>query len=888
MRSCLILMFLLSAVLSFSGGACGQSLNFSVPEPLAIPPYPNQTVQPGLAGPVVGLANGVLLFGGGANFPDAPPWKDGKKVWHSALILFEKSAGGRWSPRSESLELPDRIAYAASVSTPLGLAVLGGENEGGKRNTAWLFRWDAARKKLVQTQLPNLPEACSNAAAVWFHARIYLCGGTTAAGESDRVFSLDPASKVPQWREEPRLPRPVACAVLVRQSDGTKERLWLAGGRAVQEDGETEFYDSLWSWSPGRTEWSTHAPISARDGASCPLAAGTGIAAGASEILLFGGDDGKRFRERETRQRLLQELADSGNGNSEKVASLTAGLVAMFETHPGFDRTIYYYNTVTDRWSVCGTLPFETPVTTTVLEDHGTYIFPSGETFPGVRTPFLHFLQPVSAPHFSALNYGVLIAYMALMLWIGFFFARGNENSEDFFHCSGQVPWWAVGISLFATMLSAITFLAIPAKAYASNWNMVFFNFGIALIAPLVIRFYLPRFRQMGSISAYQYLEERFNRTVRWFASGLFCVFMVSRIAIVLYLPAIALNVVTGLNVHTCILTTGLITLTYSTAGGMKAVIWGDVIQGFILTGGAVFSLIWLLLSTDGGVSGFFQTAMAAQKFRMLDLSFDVTAPVFWTVLLGGCVCHFITYTSDQTVIQRYLSTTSQKEAEHSIWLNALVSIPITFVFFLIGTGLFTYYSCQPEQLAATLSPMDAIYPHYIVSSLPQGVSGLLIAAIFAASMSTLSSNINSASAACCADFVRIFCPRLSPRQEVAAARVSGIFAGLLGIALACVLATWNIQSLWDQFNTFLGLFTGTLGALFFMGFFMRNVNGPGAVCGVVGAVGVLILVQEQTSITFLLFGLIEIVVCCLIASVCSLFFTRNHSHNQNRIKEKS
>ncbi|MDO4630379.1 MAG: sodium/solute symporter, partial [Planctomycetia bacterium] len=859
------------------------SIELVSPAPVTIPPYSDMETQPGVAGAVAGVTNHVLLLGGGANFPDSVPWRGGKKVWYSALVVFEKNQTGVWVPRTESYELPTRIGYAASVSTPEGVAVLGGENENGRLNSAFLLRWNMSQKKVETVLLPSLPYACSNASAVWFQSKIFLCGGMTQDGASDRVFSLNLSAKTPEWVEEPRLPRPVAYAVLVRQNDGKSERLWLVGGRTVvpalgkkeTEIGvetvtKTVFYDSLYSWRPGEREWTEHEPIQNAEGERKPLAAGTGVVAGTSGILLFGGDDGRIFDERE---KMEQEIRRTEN--PERKAALEAEFTKMSEEHPGFDRTIYCFNTITGKWCVCGELPFKTPVTTTVLENGGTYIFTSGEVSPAIRTPFLHFLRLVETPHFSIINYGVFFLYMVLMLGIGLFFAAGNKTSEDFFHGGGRVPWWAVGISLFATMLSAITFLAIPAKAYAANWNMFFFNFGIALVAPIVVGFYLPKFRKISSISAYHFLEERFNRATRWFASGLFCVFMVSRIAIVLYLPAIAMNVVTGLDVHFCILVTGLITLVYSTVGGVKAVIWSDVIQGFILTGGAIISLIWLIVNTNGGISGFFQLGLDYQKFNMLDLSLSATSPVFWTVLVGGCVSQFITYTSDQTVIQRYFTTSNEREMIRSIWLNALVSIPITLIFFLIGTGLFTFYASHPELLSATLKPMDAIYPYFIVTSLPEGISGLLIVAVFAASMSTLSSNINSASAAICADFVRVFRPEITPRSEVTLARIAGVIVGLLGIGLACVLATWNIQSLWDQFNTFLGLFTGTLGALFFMGFFMKNVGGIGAVCGVLGSVTILFLIQKMTPITFLLYGLIEIVACCIIASLASLIFDR-------------
>lgn len=881
-RFMIMILILLSCCLTLKAES-DKSGRFSVSsQPVTIPPYGSDEKQPGLAGAVSGKINNVLFLGGGANFPEAPPWENGEKAWYRSAIVFEKSKRGKWEPRPERLELPEKIAYAASVTTPYGLAVLGGENEKSLLNSAYLLDWDTQKKNLKYTPLPSLPLPCAHAAAVWFESRIYLCGGVTPEETTNRVYSLDPLKKSSSWREEPRLPLPVAFTVAVRQSDGTRDRIWLIGGRSKNPaDSTTKFYDSLWSWHSGLNQWNVHSPIQNGENKRQPLAAGTGISCGASGILLFGGDDGKIFRQREILQTKIQQTSDS----SEK-SKLLADYVELSKNHPGFDKTIYFYNTITDQWTVCAELPFKTPVTTAVIDLDGEYVFPSGEISPGIRIDQLRFLKSTIDTKFGLVNYSILFLYMLAMLGIGFLFIGGNKDSEDFFHCGGKIPWWAMGISLFATMLSAITFLAIPAKAYATNWTMIFFNLGIALSAPFVIAFYLPRFRKFHSISAYQFLEERFNRTTRWFASGLFCLFMISRIAIVLYLPAIALNVVTGMNVHFCILVTGLVTLVYSTAGGMKAVVWGDVVQGFILVGGAMISLFWLIFHTNGGWNGFIQLGSEFQKFHAFDLSFNGSSTVFWFVLLGGCASHFITYTSDQTVIQRYMSTADQKESIRSIWLNALMTIPITLVFFLIGTALFTFYTSHPEQMSPQLKPLDAIYPYYIVTCLPSGVSGLLVAAVFAASMSTLSSNINSAAATICSDFIRVFRPNLSAKREIVAARSSGVIVGLLGIGMACILATWNIQSLWDQFNTFLGMFTGTLGALFFMGFFMKKVNGFGAILGIFGSVLLLAFIQKTTSVSFLLYAPIEIVICCLIAFLTSLVTGQQNTAPIDNIKE--
>lgn len=471
---------------------------------------------------------------------------------------------------------------------------------------------------------------------------------------------------------------------------------------------------------------------------------------------------------------------------------------------------------------------------------------------------------------FGLLNYSFLAVYMIVMLVFGLRFMTENRDADTYFRGGGTLPWWATGISIFATMLSAITFLAIPAKAYASNWNMLFFNFCILLITPVVVYFYLPRFRKIKSQSAYAYLEERFNRSVRWFASGLFSLFMVTRIAVVLYLPAVALSIATGINVHFCILLTGLITLIYSTMGGIRAVVWCDVIQGFILAGGALYSFVWLLWHIKGGFWGFIQEASASGKLETFNLSFDFSQPVFWVVLLGGCAANIISYTSDQTLIQRYMASSDEKKSAHSIWLNTWLVLPITLLFFSIGTAMFVYYQQNPEKIIPEKAINDAIYPWFIVHQLPAGISGILIASIFAAAMSTLSSNINSASAALTTDFFKVIRPKSTTKAEMIFARISGSIAGLAGIVLALILASCNIESLWDQFNVFLGLLTGTLAALFFLAFFVPRVDGRGAICGIFFSVLLTWLVKEYTSLNLLLYGLVEMFFCSAIAILTS------------------
>ena len=481
---------------------------------------------------------------------------------------------------------------------------------------------------------------------------------------------------------------------------------------------------------------------------------------------------------------------------------------------------------------------------------------------------------PLNAPaSFGWLNGFIVVFYFLLMMGLGVYFSRKNDNSDRFFKGGGKIPWWAAGISIFATALSAITFLSIPAKAYATDWGMFLFNMGIILVVPVVIRFYLPLFRKLKVASVYEYLETRFSGSVRLAASAFFCLFMVARIAIILFLPSLALNAVTGINIYLCILLMGVVTIIYSTLGGIEAVVWGDVIQGILLVGGAILSLVWIIHGIDGGVTGLYQVATQDQKFHILDFRFDWTQPVFWVALIGGVSNALLTYTSDQSIVQKYLTVKDTRETERSLWLNGILTIPITLLFFGIGTALYVFFKQHPDLLNVGMSNTDAIFPHYMMCQLPEGINGLLIAAVFAAAMSTLSSNINSTTTVLSEDFYGRFHKDASDRGKVRFARIAGLIAGGLGVAMALALATFDIASLWDQFNFFLGLLTSGLGGLFLMGISARRIGTRAALTGFAGSFVTLLLIHALTPASPILYGFLGLVSCFLIGYLSSFIY---------------
>lgn len=481
---------------------------------------------------------------------------------------------------------------------------------------------------------------------------------------------------------------------------------------------------------------------------------------------------------------------------------------------------------------------------------------------------------------FSWADIIVIILYFAALLCIGVFFSKRQKNANDYFKGGERIPWWAAGLSLFGTALSAITFMAIPAKAFSTDWSYMLFNVGIVLVAPVIMFIFIPFFRKLDITTAYQYLEIRFNSLIRVICSLAFIIFQVGRMGVVLFLPAIAINIVTGFNIFLCIALMGVFSILYTRMGGIEAVVWTDALQVVILLGGAIFAIFHIVAQIPGGWSETMTITIDCSKLNLGDCSFDFTNPTVWTVLIATCFTNLTMYGTDQSMVQRYLTTSSKKAAQKSVLTNALLTIPATIIFFFIGTVLFVFYKTYPTELSPAMENVDAVFPYYIYTKLPKGLIGLLISGIFAAAMSTLSGSMNSAATAFEVD-IR---PKLFPksvmatgaddkRWELKRAKKTTMIIGVLSLLFAFLMATWDINSLWDEFNTILGLILGSMGGLFFLGMVTKRANAKGALIGMVVSIIVQALVARYTPVYLLLYTTVGFVTCFVVGYVASLFF---------------
>lgn len=815
----------------------------------------------GLAGSFAGVLRNSLIIAGGTAFPEGKPWENGLKYFSDAILVFDRTSDGTLQVRENFLKLPIAVGEGASVTVPSGLVCIGGLTPEGVSDAVFLI---SGTDEMNVQKLPSLPVPVKFPAAAAIGSRIYLVGGENTDGATSHFLMLNIERISDGWQKMPDFPVPVSAAMTVAQMDGEEVSLFVFGGRSRhKEDHLTTFYSHVYRFRPSSGAWKKMNNIQTRGMGEINLAAASAVPVGASHVIIIGGDNGVTYNQVEQAIHAI-EFGESG-------AQLRRD--SLWIHHPGFNNRILIYNTITDSWFNEVAWEGNPIAVAPAVNLANSIIIPGGEIRPGIRSPEISQLTFSVYPVFGWVNYIVLGTYFGGMLFLGFFFMKKEGDTNDFFKAGGRIPWWAAGISIFATTLSAITFISIPAKAYATDWRMFIYNMSIILIAPVVIRYYLPFFRRFNFDTAYEYLSFRFDKYIRWLAASLFVIFMISRIAIVLFLPSLALNAVTGFSVYWSIIIMGVVTIIYCTSGGMEAVVWGDVIQGFILMTGALVALVFMLYGVEGGLSGFLDISMHSHKFHTFDFKFDLSQPVFWVVLIGGLANTLISFTSDQSVVQRYMTTKDEKATGRSIWLNGILSIPVTIIFFLLGTALYAYYSSNPERLAVTNPNIDSVFPQFIVAQMPAGVAGLLIAAIFAAAMSTLSSNINSVAAVFTSDFYKVFSAKSSVHQRMVVARWSGIIAGVTGMAMALILATWNIASLWDQFNTFVGLLTGSLGALFLMGIFFPGISGRAALMGTLGSLMILMAVKNFTPLSFLLYGLIGLSASVLFALVISIFF---------------
>ncbi|MCL4693261.1 MAG: sodium/solute symporter [Candidatus Hydrogenedentes bacterium] len=793
-----------------------------------------------MSGHFAGVADGSLVVAGGSYF-EVSPWLGGEKIWLDGVYALGDPAG-TWT---EAAPLPHALAYGGMGSVSKGMVLAGGSD--GQQHYAATYLLTRSGDQLAISELPNLPEACAFSGSAVLGNTIYVAGGQRAPDSVEAMhtfWALDTSVDDAVWQALEPWPGPARILPVVFAQEGS---VFVVSGAdlAPGPDGTAKrtYLTDGYRYTPGQG-WKAIAP------SPQPVVAAASAPIGPSSVMVFSGDDGS----------LVDRNAELG------------------DNHPGFPSSVWSYNTITNTWTQASEMP-EAVVTTGAVQWNDRIVIPGGEDRPGHRVAAV---QAASADHTArkglvAPDYIVMGLYFAFLVAIGFYFSKREKSSADFFLGGKRVPWWAAGISIFGTLLSAITFLAVPATSFRTDWVYFVGNASIIIVAPIVVYAYLPFFRRLDITSAYEYLEKRFNRAVRLFGSAAFLLFQLGRVGVVLYLPALALSTSTGLDIRLSIIVMGVLCTLYTVLGGIEAVIWTDVLQVFVLLGGALLCLVIIVIDVDGGLAAVVSTGMADDKFRLANWTWEYTAAAFWVVAIGRTLENMIPYTTDQTVVQRYLTTPTEKDAARSIWLGSFISIPSAILFFGVGTALYAFYKGHPQELDPSLAT-DAIFPLFIIEQLPAGISGLIIAAVFAAAMSSLDSSLNSVAAVVVTDFYKPLVRGANERIAFILARWITVLIGALGTGTALLMTFMeDIGSVWEHYMKLIGLFGGGLAGLFALGIFTRRATGAGALMGAAAGAVVLYFVQSQSNLSFLLYSTVGIVTSFVVGYLASFLFGRNN-----------
>ncbi len=493
--------------------------------------------------------------------------------------------------------------------------------------------------------------------------------------------------------------------------------------------------------------------------------------------------------------------------------------------------------------------------------------------------------------HFSWLDYTIFGGYLAASVGVGLFSARGAKSLGDYFLAGRGMNSALVAMSILAALFSGISYLAGPADVYKNGFGFAYAVLAFFIATPFTAIWMMPKFYQSRFFTAYQFLEERFSLSVRLLASGFFIFRVALWLAAATYAPALALEKVTGLPLWITILASGTLTTLYTALGGMRAVIWTDVMQLIVLFGGQLMIVLVALGKIPGGLGGVWDTALADGRMD-LSLSFSVSERInLWSVLLAAAFLHLVQMSTDQVSVQRYLSAGSLREAQRSLWIKLWFILPVLVLFYGTGLVLYAFYKTHGDPLAAGLiAKEDQILPYFVVTQLPAGLPGLLIAAIYAASMSTISAGLNSLASATVVDFKQRLskAPEGTQAQQVGNARWITVVYGIIVMALAFAVSVMP-GNLVESVNTIIGLIGGPLLGLFFLGMFTQRANTRGALIGCfVGFVALLSLLLYQngvftatkpaTMISFIWFSLFG----CIITMSVGLLFSKPAAQNPN------
>ena len=416
------------------------------------------------------------------------------------------------------------------------------------------------------------------------------------------------------------------------------------------------------------------------------------------------------------------------------------------------------------------------------------------------------------------IDYTIVLISIAAAIGMGMYFAHRQKDTSTYFAGGGKIPAWAVGISIFATLISSVTFLAYPGAAYAGNWILLVQGLMVPIVLVALIGIIVPLFRKVIRLSTYEYFERRFGLFARLYSSFAFTLGHFSKAGTVFFLVSMALATFLNINIYSIVLVLGITIIILTLLGGMEAIVWMDVVQGALLIGGGIICILILMFGIDGGPSELFRIAGEYDKIDFGPYDWSLSELCFLVMVLNGIFYALQKYGTDQTIVQRYLAAKNDREAKKAayigvlmsvpIWalfkaayIGVLMSVPIWALFMFIGTALFAYYHAQGAPLLPEDLKADEVFPYFIAHELPVGIRGLIIAALAAAAISSLDADLNCLSAIAVQDYYVRFRKHTDDKQQLRFGKWMVVIAGVGAIGVACLYISWGGE--------------GVLGALF-------------------------------------------------------------------------
>jgi SSS family transporter len=471
----------------------------------------------------------------------------------------------------------------------------------------------------------------------------------------------------------------------------------------------------------------------------------------------------------------------------------------------------------------------------------------------------------------------IVIAYLAAVLLFGLWIGRAQKTSADYFLGARSLPWWALLLSIVATETSTVTFLSLPGIAAASEGNLTFLQitFGYIVGRFLIIHILMPLYFRGEAFTAYQVLESRFGVLSRRAASSLFLVTRNVSDALRLFLTALVLQIVLGLDLALSVMVLGAITIVYTLVGGARSVIWNDCIQFVVYMLGAAAAFTIIIQGVPGGLDALLAHARETERLQLFDFELSLIKPTmtFWSGLLGGAFLTMATHGTDQLMVQRYLSARNQKDAARALGVSGFIVFGQFAVFLLIGVALAGFYALGGSDGEAG----DRLFAAFIVDQMPIGLAGLTLASVFAAAMSTLSSSLNSSATALIKDvYLPLQKKDFTQSQQLKAGRLATALFGVLQVAIAIVVGEiGTTESTVANVLKITGFASGPVLGIYLLAVFASGVKQPAALAGFVLGVSGLSAVAMGTPLYWPYYAAVGAVLTFVAGWMVQLFMGR-------------